>query len=220
MFTGLVEELGVVRRLERSGNGGRLVIRAHKVLDGTKLGDSVAVSGACVTVVSIGRDEFAVDCMPETLTRTTLGRLGEGTQVNLERSVKVGDRLGGHLVLGHVDAVTQVLGVDVKGGAREVRFGLPDAVRAYVAAKGSIAIDGISLTVMRVDDSWFDVGIIPYTLKETTMRGVSAGLSVNLEADVIARYVQRSVELAGKDGSHPGPQQGLTEDLLREKGFV
>lgn len=242
MFTGLVEEVGTVRRLERRGDGGRLSIQARAVLDGSRLGDSIAVSGACLTVVELGSSGFVVDCMPETLSHTTMGRVTSGTPVNLERSLALGARLGGHLVLGHVDAVAEVLAVQNKGSAWEVTFSLPEAVRGCVAPKGSIAIDGISLTVMAVDAEWFQVGIIPHTLKETTLRIVRTGLQVNVEADVLARYVLQTLQVlgqqalglhapAGPDGEaaaaaggraekRPGSPGGLTEELLRGQGFA
>jgi riboflavin synthase len=226
MFTGLIEEVGVVRRLEQGPAGGRLSLRAHKVLEGTKLGDSIAVSGACLTVVALDGDGFVVECMPETLARTTLGQARPGSPVNLERSLRWGDRLGGHLVLGHVDDVGEILGVRREGIAWEVRVSLPASLRGAVAAKGSIAIDGISLTVMRVDRDGFEVGIIPHTLKETTLRAIAAGMRVNLEADVLARYVLRSLQALGEAGEQEAPDErvagggGLTEEFLREQGFA
>jgi riboflavin synthase len=235
MFTGLIEEVGVVRRLERGPAGGRLSVRARTVLAGTKIGDSIAVSGACLTVIALEADGFVVECMPETLARTTLGGAGAGAVVNLERSLRWGDRLGGHLVLGHVDGVGEVLRVRQEGIAWEVRISLPTELRGAVAAKGSIAIDGISLTVMRVDGEAFEVGVIPHTLKETTLRGVKAGMRANLEADVLARYVLQSVQaLAGAGGDAPSlagfgggvgdtadsGTRGLTEQFLREQGFA
>ncbi len=221
MFTGLVEEVGVVQSVERSREGGRMSLRARKVVEGTSLGDSIAVSGACLTVVDLARDGFTVDCMPETLLRTTLGRATRGTVVNLERSLVLGGRLGGHLVLGHVDAVTEVLAVERKGRTWEVRFSLPDEISGCIAAKGSVAIDGISLTVVRVSDGWFEVGIIPHTLSETTLKSVTVGARVNVEADVLARYVQRALELRTKDEVPGGAAEGgLTEDILREQGFI
>ncbi|MFH0915904.1 MAG: riboflavin synthase [bacterium] len=242
MFTGLVEEVGTVRRLERRGDGGRLSIQARAVLEGTRLGDSIAVSGACLTVVELGSSSFVVDCMPETLSHTTLGRATRGAPVNLERSLALGARLGGHLVLGHVDAVAEVQAVQDKGSAWEVTVSLPEAVRGCVAPKGSIAVDGISLTVIAVDAGWFRVGIIPHTLKETTLRNVRAGLQVNLEADVLARYVLQTLQVlglqaagpeaslrtgggaseaaGGRADKRPGSSGGLTEELLREQGFA
>lgn len=211
----------MVQSVERSREGGRMSLRARKVVEGTSLGDSIAVSGACLTVVDLARDGFTVDCMPETLLRTTLGRATRGTVVNLERSLVLGGRLGGHLVLGHVDAVTEVLAVERKGRTWEVRFSLPDEISGCIAAKGSVAIDGISLTVVRVSDGWFEVGIIPHTLSETTLKSVTVGARVNVEADVLARYVQRALELRTKDEVPGGAAEGgLTEDILREQGFI
>ena len=221
MFTGLIEEVGVVRRLERGPGGGKLSVRAHAVLEGTKVGDSIAVSGACLTVIALDGDGFVVECMPETLARTTLGKAGPGSLVNLERSLRWGDRLGGHLVLGHVDDVGEILRVRQEGIAWEVRVSLPAALRGTVAAKGSIAIDGISLTVTRTDDEGFEVGVIPHTLKETTLRAAKAGMRVNLEADVLARYVLQSLRaLAGSGDVTEGAPRGLTEEFLREQGFA
>jgi riboflavin synthase len=223
MFTGLVEELGSVRRLERLRDGGRLTVQARTVLEGTRLGDSIAVNGACLTVVDMRADTFTVDFMAETMERTTIGSFSTGTRVNLERSLAVGGRAGGHLVLGHVDAVAEVLSARQTGVATELRFSLPEVIAPCVAAKGSIAIDGISLTVMRVDDEGFEVGIIPHTLKETTLGSVRVGTRVNLEADVLARYVLRALQVQqAREEGRPGSAGtgGLTEELLREQGFV
>jgi riboflavin synthase len=225
MFTGLIEELGVVRRLERRSDGARLTIQAQRVLEGTCIGDSIAVSGACLTVVHLLKDGFIVDVMAETLSRSTIGTLSSGSPVNLERSLAMGGRAGGHLVLGHVDAVAEMLAVRQGGVATELRFSLPDELVPMVAAKGSIAVDGISLTVIRADDKTFDVGIIPHTLKETTLGSIKVGSRVNLEADVLARYVQRALEVRasrgqGSETQVAGGSGGLTEELLREQGFV
>jgi riboflavin synthase len=226
MFTGLIEEVGAVRRFERRGDGGRLSVAARRVLEGTRIGDSIAVSGACLTVVELGGEGFVVDCMPETLLHTTLGSVSPGAQVNLERSLAWGGRLGGHLVLGHVDAVGEVLAVVRDGIAWRVRISLPEEIAGCVAGKGSIAIDGISLTVISVEGGWFEVGIIPHTMAETTLRAARPGARVNLEADVLARYVMRTVQvLQGERGGSDsaadiGSQSGLTEALLREQGFI
>jgi len=219
MFTGLVEEVGTVSRLERRGDGGRLSIGARNVLPGTQVGDSIAVSGACLTVVELRSDGFTVDCMPETLSHTTLGRATRGTCVNLERSLVLGDRLGGHLVLGHVDAVAEVMSIRTGGGAWEMTISLPEPMRGCVAARGSIAVDGISLTVIAVGGEWFRTGIIPHTLAGTTLRDVKAGVKVNLEADVLARYVLQILRTVGSQGSASG-SRGLTEEFLREQGFA
>jgi riboflavin synthase len=230
MFTGLVEEVGRVTRLERRGDGAHLAVQAAKVLAGTVLGDSIAVNGACLTVVSVGRDGFVVDVMPETLSRSTLGQAGPGTRVNLERSLAFGDRLGGHLVLGHVDAVSTVVDVRPEGIAWRVRMSLPESISACVAPKGSIAIDGISLTVIDVGEDSFSVGVIPHTLQETTLGGVRAGQHVNLEADVLARYVVRTLQnLTQAEGTSGAGRSagaaatsggGLTEEFLRDQGFL
>lgn len=221
MFTGLVEEVGVVRRLERGPAGGKLSVRAKAVLEGTKIGDSIAVSGACLTVIALDGDGFVVECMPETLGRSTIGEVRPGSLVNLERALRWGDRLGGHLVLGHVDAVGEVLGVRRRGIAWEVRLSLPEELRGAVAGKGSVAIDGISLTVIRADGEAFEVGIIPHTLQETTLRAVKVGMRVNLEADVLARYVLQSLQSMAGTGATPARSAGgLTEEFLRERGFA
>lgn len=228
MFTGLVEEVGMVRRLQRDRQGGRLSVAARAVLDGTRVGDSIAVSGACLTVVAVDGAGFVVDCMPETLDHTTLGRAVPGMVVNLERSLAVGGRLGGHLVLGHVDAVAEVLGIRREGIAWEVRIGLPQELAGCVAPKGSIAVDGISLTVITVDTAGFTVGVIPHTLRATSLGSVKVGQRVNLEGDVLARYVRQALQAmagglpaAGGAGAPDAyPTGGLTEGFLREQGFA
>jgi len=232
MFTGLVEEVGRVVRLTRRGEGAYLHLSAHKVLEGTRIGDSVAVSGACLTVVTMAGGTFAVDCMAETLEHTTVGSLRPGHEVNLERALALGDRLGGHMVLGHVDGVGEVLSSRTRGFAQELRISLPVELRGYVAGKGSIAVDGISLTVTDVTETEFGLGIIPHTLRETTLRAVSPGRRVNLEVDVLARYVHRVLEtFVGESvarGTTVGPGQSAAgsvvgsslERLLREQGYV
>jgi riboflavin synthase len=221
MFTGLVEEVGIIRRIERGSDIVRLVIGAAKVLEGVELGDSIAVSGACLTVTATRRDEFVADCMPETLERTTLKKATSGTEVNLERSLALGDRLGGHLVMGHVDAVSVVNGLDTKGASKELRLSLPAVMAAFVAEKGSVTIDGVSLTVIRVDKEEFTVGLIPHTIDATTLRLLDRGSSVNLEADVLARYVYRSLVVMGTtSGNEVSGYEGVTLELLSEKGFV
>ena len=232
VFTGLVEEVGRVRRLTRRGEGAHLYVSGHRVLEGTRIGDSISVSGACLTVVAIAGDTFAVDCMAETLEHTTVGSLRPGHEVNLERALALGDRLGGHLVLGHVDGVGEVLSSRTRGIAQELRISLPLELRGFVAGKGSIAVDGISLTVTDVTETEFGLGIIPHTLRETTLRAVSPGRRVNLEVDVLARYVHQVLgalveDSAGRDGAaRPGRNSarpagaGGLESLLREQGYV
>lgn len=221
MFTGLVEEVGVIRRIERRADGARLVIGAEKVLEAVGPGDSICVSGACLTVTSFGSREFVADCMPETLARTSLRTARTGTEVNLERSLSWGGRLGGHLVLGHVDAVVTVEALERKGESLEVRLTLPTSVAALVAEKGSVALDGVSLTVISVGPGSFVVGLIPHTIEATTLRSLARGSAVNMEADVIARYVSRSLEVLGAANGSEGPgSEGLTLEVLMEKGFA
>lgn len=220
MFTGLVEEVGRVLRLTRRGEGAHLYVSAHEVLEGTRVGDSISVSGACLTVVERGSAMFAVDCMAETLSHTTVGSLRPGDEVNLERALALGDRLGGHMVLGHVDGVGAVVSTHARGIAQEIRVSLPAELRGYVARKGSIAVDGISLTVTDVTETDFGLGIIPHTLRETTLRTISPGRKVNLEVDVLARYVQQTLRslVQGADGRQSAA--GGLEDLLRNQGYV
>ncbi len=228
MFTGLIEEVGSVLRLTKMAEGAHLHVKATTVLEGTRMGDSIAVNGACLTVVTLGAGSFAVDCMPETLDHTTIGALHAGDAVKRERAMALGGRLGGHLVLGHVDAVGEILSVKMRGNAWEIRIALPPALRGYVAPKGSIAVDGISLTVTDVTSHDFGLGIIPHTLGATTLAAVRAGRVVNLEADVLARYVRQAMEamtgqvdesgdVAGRSPSPP--HSGLTEGMLRDHGF-
>jgi riboflavin synthase len=223
MFTGLVEEVGIITRVERRSDSAHFTVQARVVLEGTRLGDSIAVNGACLTVTALADNSFVVDAMTETLIHSTLGTTSVGTLVNLERSLALGERLGGHLVLGHVDAVGEVLSVRPEGIAQRVRMTLPQEVRGCVAVKGSIAVDGISLTVIEVEEDAFSVGIIPHTLKETTLGQVRAGVRVNLEADVLARYVRQTVtDLMEKSGHSAAVTStgALTEELLREQGFA
>ncbi|GAB4243008.1 MAG: riboflavin synthase [Thermoleophilia bacterium] len=227
MFTGLIEEVGTVVRVVPRPSGAHLEIAASRVLEGTRVGDSIAVSGPCLTAVQIGSTSFVADCMPETLARSTLGSLRPGDRVNLERALAVGDRLGGHLVMGHVDAVGKVLAVDPRGISSELRISAPSAVTPFLAPKGSVAVDGISLTVMEVEKSEFVVGIIPHTLAATTLAAARPGTRVNLEADVLARYVHQTLGLAkgaSTDSDSPDSRNSaasgrLTEGFLREQGF-
>jgi riboflavin synthase len=194
MFTGIVTDVGKVRSVERRGDT-RFELETRYPTDGIAMGASIACSGVCLTVVEKGHDWFAVDVSAETLTRSTLGSWSEGTRVNLERSLAMGDELGGHLVSGHVDAVGTVVSRENEGDSVRFAFHAPREVAPFIAEKGSIAIDGVSLTVNRVkdDDSGcrFDVNIIPHTQEVTTFGGLKAGASVNLEIDMLARYMQR-----------------------------
>ena len=223
MFTGLVEEVGTVAALEPQGDALRLTIEAPKVLSDAAFGDSIAVNGVCLTVTDFDERRFTADVMQESLDRTGLGQLVVGSPVNLERAMALGDRLGGHLVLGHVDAVGEVAAVQTRGIAWELRVKLPAELRGYVAPKGSVAVDGISLTVTDVSEADFGLGIIPHTLASTTLKGAAPGRRVNLEADVLARYVRQALSgllAAGEDaGRKAGGEGGLTRESLRRLGF-
>lgn len=200
MFTGLVEETGQVTRAEPRPEGRRLWIGADRVREDARPGDSIAVNGCCLTVVALEPGAFGVEMVPETLRRTTLGRLVEGDRVNLERSLRLDQRLGGHLVQGHVDGVGTVSQVEPEGDGRRLAIEVPAELRRFVAEKGSIAVDGMSLTVASVTASGCEIALIPHTLAVTTASGYRAGSSVNLEVDLLARYLARLMEETGRVG--------------------
>jgi riboflavin synthase len=185
MFTGIVEELGVLTSSQHSDGQARLRIEASRVLEGTQVGDSISVNGCCLTVVEMGPGWWAADAVAETLSRTSLGALRPGDAVNLERALRVGDRLGGHLVQGHVDGVGTVT-----GPAPELVISAPEGVRRYLVEKGSVTVDGVSLTVVAVTPGGFSVALIPHTMEVTTLGRREAGDLVNLEVDVIAKYAE------------------------------
>jgi riboflavin synthase len=207
MFTGLVEEIGVVREIGSND----LAIEAHKVLEGTKVGDSIAVNGVCLTVTSLSSQGFSADVMPETLRRSNLGKLHYGDRVNMERALTAGGRIGGHLVLGHVDDTGEVVAVTVEEAARVMKILAPAKLMPYIVDKGFIAIDGVSLTVTSLDSLFFTVSLVSHTLGHTTLGNKKPGDIVNLEADIIAKYLERLNERR---------KQGLTLDFLKEYGFV
>ncbi len=223
MFTGIVEELGAVRSVDAVGDGRRLVVDASTVLDDVTLGASIAVNGCCLTVVEWGDGWFAVDAVPETLDRTTVGDLVEGDPVNLERPLAADGRFGGHVVQGHVDTVTEVAAVaDQSDGSRRLTFRLPDELAGQVVEKGSVTLDGTSLTVASVDPTpgtgTFDVALIPHTLEVTTFGRRSPGDRINVEADVIARYVAGLLAAGRIPATVPAPTGGPTQIESEEKG--
>jgi len=207
MFTGIVEEIGIVKETSRDHSA----FEAYKVLEGTKVGDSIAVNGVCLTVVSLGNHGFSVNVMPETLRCTNLGRLRYSDQVNLERALVLGGRLGGHLVLGHVDDTGEVVDVTYEEATRIMRISASAELMPYIVDKGFIAVDGVSLTIVDLDKFSFVVSLVSYTLENTTLGRKRPGDVVNLEADIIAKYVEN---LKGQK------RQGLNFELLREYGFV
>ena len=204
MFTGIVEELGAVSAVEPVGDGARLVISGEVVTEGTRIGDSIAVNGCCLTVVDIGPGWWAADAVPETISRTNLGSLRPGDPVNLERPLAVGDRLGGHLVQGHVDGVGRVV-----SPAPDLHISAGDGVLAYVVEKGSITVDGVSLTVTSVLPDGFTVALIPHTMSVTTLGRKVRGNAVNLEADVIAKYTERLLR-GGAESPYTAPTPGAS----------
>jgi riboflavin synthase len=215
MFTGIVEAIGRIQRIESRGVDSRFTIAAGG-LDRTRLsvGDSIAVQGCCLTAAELTGEGFVADVSAESLSRTTLGHLGEGDGVNLEASLTLQTPLGGHLVSGHVDGVGAVVDRWAEGRSERWRFRVPDELARYIATKGSVAVDGISLTVNAVDGPYFDVNIVPHTSEVTTLGDYGAGDRVNIEVDLLARYVERLLT-AGS-----GPDQGVTRELLTRAGFT
>ena len=200
MFTGIVEELGKVRTVEKRGENARIVIEAHLVTDGTNNGDSIAVNGVCLTALDVQTDSFAADVSHETLIRSTIGILEPGSGVNLERSVTPATRLGGHIVQGHVDARGEFLSVEDLGESWTVRIGYPPELGRHLVFKGSIAVEGISLTIAGLTEEYFEVAIIPKTWEVTNLSELRPGDPVNLEVDIIAKYVERLLAAGGHLG--------------------
>jgi len=191
MFTGIIEELGRVRSIEQRGENAYIVIEAQLVTEGTNHGDSIAINGVCLTALDIHPDSFAADVSRETLHRSTLGNLKPGTPVNLERSVTPATRLGGHIVQGHVDARGEFVSVEDHGESWTVRISFPREIARYLVFKGSVAVEGISLTIANLADDYFEVAIIPKTWEVTNLSHLKPGDNVNLEVDVIGKYVER-----------------------------
>lgn len=217
MFTGIIEEIGTVRRIERGAAGARLTIAAKTVLEGTKLGDSIATNGVCLTVVSLTADSFSADVMAESLRRSGLGQLQSGSPVNLERAMPLNGRFGGHIVSGHIDGTGKVASQRREDNAVWVTVHAPAALLRYIVEKGSIAIDGVSLTVAAVDQTGFSVSIIPHTGAETILLGKKPGETVNLECDVIGKYVEKLLTpYAPEKKAEP---RGITMEFLAQNGF-
>ncbi len=217
MFTGIITAIGTLTAIQPRSGDVRLRIAAGKLdLRDVQLGDSIAVSGVCLTAVELPGDGFWADASRETLGRTILGEATPGMKVNLEKALTPTTRLGGHLVSGHVDGIGTVTVWQLDGRSWRLRIQAPDALARYIAEKGSICVDGVSLTVNRVDGAAFELNIVPHTLTETTLADFKIGRRVNLEVDLIARYLERL--LLGDQAAQPG-SGGLTEALLREHGF-
>jgi riboflavin synthase len=216
IFTGLIMEIGRVRRVDRRASGAYFLIECKAVLAGTRIGDSIAVNGLDLTVTTMGEDYFSADASLETLSRSTLGELRAGSRVNLERALGVGERLGGHMVQGHIDGTGALLSSVAEGNAYRMRFRAPKNLMRYIAMKGSITVDGISLTVAGLGQDWFEVAVIPHTWRETTLAELKNGSQVNLEVDVLAKYVERL--LLHNENLSPG-KGNLTLESLMEKGY-
>lgn len=221
MFTGIIESLGNIKTIRSSGRGGkRFSIVADINLDGTDIGESIAVNGACLTVVEIDGKRFEVDVSPETLEKTTLGNARTGERVNIERAMRLSDRLDGHLVSGHIDGVGTITGKKITGNAVVITFGIPVSISRYVIKKGSVAVDGVSLTVNNCDEGWFEVSIIPHTARLTTMGIKGEGGFVNIETDMIGRYVERFVGLQSGDYKKKDVKSSIDMAFLAKAGYL
>ena len=218
MFTGIIEGLGTITELRQSGQGKRLALEADFVLDHTKIGDSISVSGACLTVVAIEGKCFKVDVSPETLARTTFGRSKIGNRVNLERALRLSGRIDGHLVSGHIDGMGTIKHKKNTGNAVIVTIGVPESLSRYMIKKGSVAVDGISLTINNCGRDSFDVSIIPHTAKLTTIGFNKVGDLVNIETDMIGKYVERFVTERQYNDKETG--KSVDMEFLAKTGFL
>lgn len=217
IFTGIIEELGVVKSIAINGASGCITIKAKKVLEGTQLGDSIAVNGTCLTVTSINSDGFSADVMAETVKRTSLSQVGKGDLVNLERAMILNGRFGGHIVSGHIDETGTITKYTKEENAIWVTIKAPDEILDLIVEKGSICIDGISLTVATVSDQDFQVSIIPHTAKETTLIHKKVGSLVNLENDIVGKYIKKLMENNQEEQAKKA--SGLTMEMLEEYGL-
>ena len=217
IFTGIIEELGVVKSIAINGASGCITIKAKKVLEGTQLGDSIAVNGTCLTVTSINSDGFSADVMAETVKRTSLSQVGKGDLVNLERAMILNGRFGGHIVSGHIDGTGTITKYTKEENAIWVTIKAPDKILDLIVEKGSICIDGISLTVATVSDQDFQVSIIPHTAKETTLIHKKVGSLVNLENDIVGKYIKKLMENNQEEQAKKA--SGLTMEMLEEYGL-
>lgn len=211
MFTGIIQEIGVIQRITLGG-AFKLHISAKEVVEDVELGDSISVDGACLTVVEFSNEGFVVDAMPETIEKTTLKYFVSGTRVNLESSLRVGSKMGGHWVLGHVDGVGKILSKTKAANSVVYEISIPNELAKYLIPKGSVAVDGISLTLIECGEQSFKLGLIPHSFDNTTLGEKGVGAYVNLETDVVGKYIYKFVK-GDSEGS-------VTEDLLREAGFM
>ncbi len=218
MFTGIVEEIGILSRIDRGHSFCQLAVSARKILDDCKEGDSISINGACLTVTQRQSNGFTADVMAETMRRTNLGNLRVGDKVNLERSLRPGDRLGGHIVAGHVDEVGTIVELRQQDVATVMTIGVSEPLMKYVAVKGSVCVEGVSLTVTDVSSSNFQVWLIPFT-KENTILGLKrVGDGVNIEVDMLARYVERLMSY--REGSSAPSSSSINQEFLKTHGFL
>ena len=217
MFTGIIEEIGAIKSINSNGISSQLCISANKILEDTKIGDSIAVNGVCLTVTSIKSNLFTADVMAETLRRSNLGSLIPQSKVNLERAMPANGRFGGHIVSGHIDGTGTIVETKPEGNAVWIKINCSDNLLKYIIHKGSITIDGISLTVAKVTDSDFSVSIIPHTAANTTLLQKKSGDVVNLENDVVGKYIEKLLSFQKIDEQKP--QSKITEEFLRQNGF-
>ena len=217
MFTGIIEEIGVIQEIKKGIKSSKLSIKANKVLENTKIGDSICTNGVCLTVTALKSNSFDADVMAETLRRSSLGDLKIGSKVNLERALTLESRLGGHIVSGHIDGTGEIISLVKEDNSTWVTIKTISDILRYIVFKGSITIDGISLTVAYVDEEVFKVSIIPHTSDETTLLNKSIGETVNLECDVISKYIEKlmGLEIKRKEKKI----SSITEDFLRSNGF-
>jgi riboflavin synthase len=211
MFTGLIEEVGVISALIRGSKSLRISVYVKKVLPDTKLGDSIAVNGICLTVVEMGRNHFAVDVVEETLRRSSLAKIKIGDAVNLERAVQLTTRLGGHLMTGHIDGVAEIKSKIIKETGFELLLSLPRELKRYIAPKGSIGVEGVSLTVAKVTPEGIQVAIVPHTAQQTTLGQKNVGEKVNLEIDILAKYLESLLQIENS---------GQSERVMMNAGFM
>ena len=213
MFTGIVEEIGIVKSLEFKANGAKIVLGCQKVVEDVKIGDSIAIDGVCQTVIAFNSSEFSAEISDETLKVTTLGNLKSGNTVNLERALTLSSRLGGHIVSGHVDCMGKFINIEKLSDFYNLQFEIPEEQEKYVVYKGSITINGVSLTVANIVDNIVSVAIIPHTYNHTSLKDLKLGQDVNIETDILGKYVEKF--LSAKDN-----KKGISMNFLQENGFV
>ena len=218
MFTGIIEEIGIIRNIVKGSRSIKLTITAKKVLENTNLGDSIAVNGVCLTVTALGKDGFTADVMPESMSKTNMSRLKPGDRVNLERALTLSSRLGGHIVSGHIDGVGDIINMEKDDNAVRVTLTSVPKVMKYIVSEGSVALDGVSLTVAHLGDNDFTVSLIPHTAQVTTLLDKKVGDKLNIENDGVGKYVERLLSFSDKD-KVVEKNSAISLKFLRENGF-